>query len=170
MIRYLEAPNYEPIYDKEGVVFLAGPITGAPNWQPEAVNLLKQYSESDYVIANPRRGSYTDNKEFFEYDFNEQVDWELKHLYYAEQRGIILFWLCKEEAPHPGRAYAQTSRFELGFFGRHNPNVYVGIEPGFSGEKYLRYMLPRYSNCLPIKDSLEQLCRDTAYRMDTWFK
>ena len=170
MIRYLEAPNYENIRDDESVVFLAGPITGAPNWQPEVTNLLKQYSESNYVIANPRRQETTSGY-FNDYEFSEQVDWEIKHLQYADQKGAILFWFPKEEFSVPTRDYAQTSRFELGYFVRNNPYIFIGIESGFPGERYIKYMLPKYRDFLPIiVDNLDELCRKTAYFMDATFK
>ena len=62
----------------------------------------------------------------------------------AAASGAIVFWLAKEkEGLHNcSRAYAQTSRFELGMFLHASP--IVGIEPGFSGEEYLTYTLKKF--------------------------
>jgi hypothetical protein len=95
------------------------------------------------------------------------VDWETKHLNlaaYGRPRGVILFWLAladPDEAQPPGRAYAQTSRFELGeWVGRSKgwtlPYFVLGIEPGFSNERYIRRRLGQMWATVPIPSTLEQ--------------
>ncbi len=121
-------------------VFLAGPIQGAPNWQKEAVAAIHHH---EVVIANPRCFHRHD-------DYNSQVDWELKNLRRAAQFGAVFFWLAKPDPNQKqpeGRAYAQTSRFELGeWVGRFAESdgwgsLVVGIEDGFSNERYIRRRL-----------------------------
>ena len=53
-----------------------------------------------------------------------------------------MFWLPNEVEHVDGRSYAQTTRFELGeHFGKNPEKLVVGIEPGFTGEKYIRLKL-----------------------------
>ena len=144
--------------EKPRIVFLAGPIQGAPDWQSKAIELL---SDTGAVIANPRAPAP------FHGDYNGQVDWELKYLSHAAygkpSSGVILFWLAKpdpNEVQPPGRAYAQTSRFELGeWVGRSKgwtvPYFVLGIEPGFSNERYLRRRIGHLWPDIEIPSTLE---------------
>lgn len=120
-----------PFPDNRKMVFLAGPIQGAENWQLRAINDLADF---DIYIANPRREK-NDN-----FVYARQVDWETEHLRRAD---IVMFWLPPEAEHIEGRSYAQTSRFELGeWLGRTDFNrlpgkkVIVGAAPGFSGRRY----------------------------------
>src|SRR5438132_145293 len=85
---YVEAlEEWNPTYgtfdhDLESV-FLAGGITGCPDWQTDMVSLL---AGSPVVVLNPRR------KNFPIGDPNaaqEQIAWEYRHLRKADR---ILFW------------------------------------------------------------------------------
>ncbi|MEO2088207.1 MAG: nucleoside 2-deoxyribosyltransferase domain-containing protein, partial [Gemmataceae bacterium] len=105
MSRVILPPHYP---DPAGpVVFLAGPIQGAPPWQADAIRHLHELLPELHV-ANPRRG-YSPG----EFDYAAQVDWETHHLRRAAAGGVILFWLAKEHTHFCERAYAQTTRFEL---------------------------------------------------------
>src|SRR4051794_35861268 len=97
---------YEPIAGP--LVFLAGPIHGAPDWQSQAIAVLQGIAPALH-IACPRRIRPTGP-----FNFNAQVDWETHHLRRAAEHGAILFWLASEVEHDCGRAYAQTTRFELG--------------------------------------------------------
>src|SRR5215510_12081501 len=92
-------PQYTPI---EGtLIFLAGPIQGAPLWQQQAIGFLMEMAP-DFHIACPR-GSAIPGR----FDYGNQVDWETHHLRLAGKQGAILFWLAREEFHFPERAYAQ---------------------------------------------------------------
>lgn len=142
------------------LVFLAGPIQGAPNWQSEAIRLLTEMAPRLH-IASPRRSV---PRELFEYA--EQVDWETHHLRRAATDGVILFWLAREVTSTPGRAYAQTSRFELAEWKvRHERDavkLVVGIEEGFSGARYIRHRFGQDCRGVPICETLEETCRRAA--------
>src|SRR5690242_6270198 len=97
----LRPPHYS---DMAGpIVFLAGPIQGAPDWQFEAVELLHA-GDHRLNIASPRRLEAWNTGN----DYNEQVDWETHHLRQAAREGVILFWLAREAEHRCDRAYAQT--------------------------------------------------------------
>jgi hypothetical protein len=139
------------------VIFLAGPIQGARDWQDAAIRLIQQSAPRIHV-ASPRRTSYDEAS----FDFNEQVDWETRHLRRAGRHGVILFWLAKEAVHHPERSYAQTTRFELAEWKvRHERDackVVVGIEDGFTGARYIRRRLQQDCSGIPICATLEEAC------------
>lgn len=140
----------------EPLIFLAGPIQGAPDWHSKAIGLL-----DGYPIASPKRPD-----DSWKFDFEAQVDWESKCLEQAARTGCILFWLAKEETHHPDRAYAQTTRFELAeWITRKRYRVVIGIEPGFSGERYIRHRMLDHSNW-HIFGTLEETCQEAKIRFD----
>jgi hypothetical protein len=150
---------YPPdIVEIEGpMVFLAGPIQGAPQWQAEAERILRQLDRSLHV-ANPRHG----NKVAYE----DQVDWETHFLRRAALDGVVLFWLAKEETHQCDRAYAQTSRFEIGEWKercvRGEARLAVGIEGGFSNARYIRRRFAQDCPKVEIQDTLEATCKIVA--------
>lgn len=145
----LITPPYRPLTWGR-TIFLAGPIQGAANWHKKAIQEI--WSIKPWInIACPKRD--IDQSTF---DYGEQVDWETHHLRHAAGNGAILFWLAKEDVHFCDRAYAQTSRFELGeWFKSHH--VVIGIQAGFSGEQYLRHRLLDYPN-IPVATNLEETC------------
>jgi hypothetical protein len=149
-IEYIEGEIVKP------VIFLAGPIQGAPDWQNQAGKVLIKYTRN-IIIANPRRQYLPD-----EFDYGAQVDWETFHLRRAGENGVILFWLPRESHKISGRAYAQTSRIELGEWKvkheRDGIKLVVGIEHGFSGERYIARRFSQDCPEVPILNNLEQTC------------
>ena len=138
-------------------LFLAGPIMGAERWQDRAVSYL-QGTPGSFILCNPRR-EIDREEDFTDLQYEEQVDWETEHLHKAATTGCVLFWLAKEQEHFCHRAYAQTTRFELGehFMGLVlSQRLVVGIEPGFSGERYLRHRFKR--NGLQVDSELQTLC------------
>lgn len=139
----LEIPN------DNHLIFLAGPIQGARDWQAEASGLLTNHSRpsTDTLhIANPRRYDIEPDKRMDEKSKLEQIKWEKARLARAGRvgPGAVLFWLEAQdtEIPYPqGRSYAQTTRQE---FGRamgwldYDPNVVVaiGMHPAYVGNEY----------------------------------
>ena len=149
-------PDYIDVKNKP-VVFLAGPIQGAPDWQGQAIAIFHGLAPQLY-IASPRK-HYLDGK----FVYGEQVDWETHYLNQAAKNGVVLFWLAKEETHFPERAYAQTSRFELGEWKvkheKYGANLVVGIEAGFTNARYIRHRLGQDCPKIEICDGLEATCR-----------
>ncbi|MBI3984308.1 hypothetical protein HY346_03340 [Candidatus Microgenomates bacterium] len=149
------------IVEVEGpVVFLAGPIQGAPLWQPEAARLLHELVPS-LTVANPRR-DYPPG----EFQYNQQVDWETHYLRRAGKFGVIMFWLAAQTEPTPSRAYAQTTRFELGEWkSQHewtSTKLVIGIEKGFGNERYIRHRMGQDCPEVPILSTLAEACEVVA--------
>lgn len=166
---HLIRPLDESNNPENPVIFLAGPIQGAADWQTRAVEFLAKGDIQDLTIACPRtegpwHGCY-----------NEQVDWETRYLAAAGKRGCILFWLAKENEHNCDRAYGQTTRFELGeWFGRTSvfmvstpANIVVGIEEGFTNARYIRRRL--YSDRLArigVFGYLEETCKQALFLVE----
>ncbi|HUR55542.1 MAG TPA: nucleoside 2-deoxyribosyltransferase domain-containing protein [Gemmataceae bacterium] len=138
------------------LVFLAGPIQGAPDWQADAIRWFHEHAPH-VPIASPRH-SYPKG----EFSYAAQVDWETHHLRHAAGHGVILFWLAREAVSVPGRAYAQTSRFELAEWKvrheRDGVRLVVGVEEGFSGERYIRHRFGQDCPRVPVVSSLADAC------------
>lgn len=156
MFKTIYPPNYPNLMDDAPVIFLAGPIQGAPDWHTKAIAYL-QAQAPNVVVASPKK-AYIDTA----FVYGEQVDWESYFLKRAASNGCILFWLAKEETHLPARAYAQTSRFELGEWAAKqkqlNCNLVVGIEEGFSGARYIQRRLSQQNPAVLLAHSLEETC------------
>jgi hypothetical protein len=137
-------------------IFLAGPIQGAPDWQSDAITILQELVPGVH-ITNPRR-EYLDG----EFNYEAQVDWETHYLNRAGQDGVVLFWLAKEQTHNCERAYAQTSRFELAEwklrFEYEDIKLAVGIERGFSNERYIRRRFSQDCPSVWIESELADVC------------
>jgi Nucleoside 2-deoxyribosyltransferase like len=138
------------------LVFLAGPIQGAPDWQALAARWFAERAPG-VSVASPRR--LTRDAPF---DYAAQVDWETHHLRRAAEHGAILFWLAREAEAVPGRAYAQTTRFELAEWKvrheRDGTRIVIGIDDGFTGARYIRHRFARDCPGVPLVDSLDAAC------------
>ena len=98
------------------VLFLAGGITGCPDWQAEAVSLL---AAAEVTVMNPRRpGRMADVPD----PAAEQVAWEFRYLNRAD---VVLFWFPSGEAVQP------IALYELGRIAAGPKPVAVGADPGY---------------------------------------
>ncbi len=155
------------------LIFLAGPIQGAPLWHDEAILIIQKLDERVHVASPCRRklkrsafsasqSLLRPSHEFTNEMYNEQVDWETRYLTRAAEDGAIIFWLAKEHRHICARAYAQTTRFELGKWTERSrwmkAKLVVGIEKGFTNERYLRRVLAQECPDIPITDTLEATC------------
>jgi len=145
------------IVDVDGpLIFLAGPIQDAPDWQSEATGIIHSL-RSDVVVASPRK-DYAEGTFVYE----RQVDWETHFLNRAAKQGAVMFWLAQRISQTSDRAYAQTSRFELGEWKiRHERDwvkLIVGIQEGFGNERYIRRRLGQDCPLVPILSSLHRTC------------
>lgn len=149
----------------KAVIFLAGPIIGAPPWQDAAVkhfdaaHMTEEMENATCVesltVLNPRFGGLT-RRHLTDREAKQQADWERDGIEYAGAHGTVMFWLAKQETPVDARGYARTSRFELGLCVGSGFHVTLGIEPGFPGERYLRHAAERSG--MPVYSSLRETC------------
>lgn len=142
------------------VIFLAGPIQGAPDWQAEAAIAIHDIDPT-IVVASPRR-DYPEGTFVYE----KQVDWETHFLRKAGRIGVVGFWLAAQTEETPGRAYAQTTRFELAEWKMHHEyegiKLTVGIEEGFGNARYIRRRFAQDCPEIKIADNLTEMCRNAV--------
>lgn len=161
MSRLITPPDHS-YKDARGdpLIFLAGPIQGAEDWQAEAVSRIHTLRK-DVWIANPRRAERTFG-DFGADKYREQAIWEHHHLAFAGKYGVTIFWLANEAEHDCGRAYAQTTRFELGetmaYHRWVNAKMVVGIDSAYTGAKYVRLTFREKAPRVPILDSLQETC------------
>ena len=106
---------------EEATLFLAGGITGCPNWQAEAKKYFrKELAGQNIGILNPCREKFPMDDPNVAY---EQIAWEHRALMRATH---ILFWFPKE-------TLCPITLFELGrhSFRLHVP-IFVGCEPEYA--------------------------------------
>lgn len=162
MPKLIIAPDYTEI--DASLIFLAGPIQGAERWQDKAVQIIQEIAP-ECQIANPRRPG--DIKGDFPHEeYLKQVDWETFHLRKAGEKGAIIFWLAKESVHLCDRAYAQTTRIELGEWKlrheRDNAKLVLGIEEGFSNAKYIRRRFSQDCPEIKICSTLKETCEEAV--------
>ena len=166
-----QAPNYDGIPTDAPIMFTAGPIQGAPHWQKQVIEIAKDIpADIDTLhIANPRRETIRVMGDFSDDDYNTQVDWEEVHILRSYKIGGILYWFAAQdpnEPYEPGRAYAQTTKIELGdtigmIRAGQKINVVVGFDPEYKGgsKKYIakraeEFDIPVYSDLYVATTSL----------------
>lgn len=152
-------PEY---YTRDGkrLIFLAGPIQGTDEWQTRAAEIIHSL-DSNIEIASPRR------LDFKPEDYYDQVDWETYHLHAADG---VLFWLANETQHLCERAYAQTTRFELGEWTmRYNFmrdfELSIGADSNFTNTRYISHRLSQELPEIKIYTTLEETCEDMVKKL-----
>jgi hypothetical protein len=139
---YIEAPTnlVKPS------VFLAGGITGCPDWQQE----IRELIGDSMVIINPRRADFPmDDPSAAEV----QIRWEHEHLRVADK---ILFWF-------PAATLCPITLYELGAWTMTNKPIAVGIEPGYVREQDVRIQTRLTRPEVPILSTLWALADAIIY-------
>ncbi len=112
-VTYVEAPQE---YEGPGPsVFVAGTITGAPDWQQDIARFLR---DEEVALLNPRRANFPigDPKAA-----PAQIAWEHRHLRRAD---AILFWFARE-------TLAPIVLYELGAWSMTPKPIFVGAHPEY---------------------------------------
>ncbi|MFA6364906.1 MAG: hypothetical protein WCW78_00690 [Candidatus Paceibacterota bacterium] len=153
--------------ESEHLILLDGPIKGARHWQRTAANDI-YHANPELWVASPRQMAH-DTGDRVGISEDDQIDWTHTHLTLAGERGAILFWFPREYVHTCEQAYAQTSRFEIGehlvlsIYKKYK--VVVGIEPGFSGEHYLRRTIAKKYPHILVLDTLHDTCWYAAHML-----
>lgn len=132
--RYFEAPDpYEPQEGDPPAVFLAGGISGCPDWHSHAVHVLRD-SGVPMVVLNPARKNFpiTDPNAGW-----EQVSWEQHHLHLP---GLItLMWFPRPHLPVTVQPIAQ---FEFGQASdKPDRTLVIGADPDYPRQLDVHHMM-----------------------------
>ncbi len=159
-VPYLEAP----------LIFLAGPIGSAPNWQDEAIDFLLSRN-SDLAIASPRWGVRDKIAPYIaqgdETYFPRTRAWERHYLDIASKTGAILFWLPGEAEHNCEKVYGAMTRVEIGQWMtnyKYNKEVHfcVGSDGKFPEIHTIDYDLQLDAPDKKIFPSLEETCTEAV--------
>ncbi len=157
--------------EEDPVIFLAGPVVGAPFWHNEAIKVIRRMSKKPH-IASPSREL---NQRYLNSNVHTiksckkepgswpEIDWQMRYLKKAFEGGCQLFWMPKEKIHYPEYPYAQGSRYELGEWSQkaetsERLSIIVGFEQDFPGREFLTYKLSRTCPSIPITNNLEEAC------------
>lgn len=151
---YIEAPTpYEPSDGDPMPVFLAGGITGCPDWQAGAAAALAD----SCVVLNPRRAAFdVDDPDAAA----EQIAWEHKHLHLPKM--VTMFWF-------PACAMQPIALFELGAALERETldrPVTVGADPNYPRRFDIVEQLRHYSPGKIVVSSLDDLITVTKRYVD----
>ncbi len=153
------------------VVFLAGPVQGAEDWQKAAADmLLAQGAEAS--IISPRGAPELYQKPSAWLDNNKQNPWERHYLRLAREKGVLAMWMAEQTFETPGRAYAQTSRIEFGFIAGwkdYNPDLdfVFGVSDTYQGgnKTYMQEVCGEIG--VPVHNSLGTWCAAILERLNS---
>jgi hypothetical protein len=137
-------------------VFMAGGISGTPDWQSEYLSLAQKSPHLHEVqFFNPRRPNF-DVKDPAMSD--AQIKWEQ---YAMSISDLITFWFSPETT-------CPITLFELGCqLSRGDAEIIVGIHPDYVRKMDLKLQIPYYENYkTPIVYSVEDLVK----KVEDWVK
>ena len=153
--RVVEAPA---VFDRSGLsIFLAGGITGCPDWQADLVGLLGPQLEHRATLLNPRRSSFDASQPGVA---REQIEWEFHHLRWAD---VILFWFPKE-------TLCPISLYELGAWSMTGKPLFVGVHPDYARKLDIEIQTQLERPEIRLACSLAELASQvvTAYELRHW--
>ncbi len=143
------------------LIFLAGPIRDARDWQETAINYIIS-NNKDVIIANPRWDASDRLRDMalkgkIDGYFPRQRQWERHYLNVASSNGAVLFWL--ENAP------GLTARLELGqlmtqYRYDSSTRFCVGADEHFSDIETIKYDLSVDAPGKIVYSTLEKTCQE----------
>jgi hypothetical protein len=141
---YVEAPQ-----EYTGAIpslFLAGGISGCPDWQADIVRLL---ADTPWALLNPRRNDFPIHDPTAA---RAQIEWEHRHLARANAR---LFWF-------PCETLCPIVLFELGAWSKVPGPMFVGVHPKYQRRQDVEIQLGLARPDVQIIYSLEELAENVA--------
>jgi len=144
----IEAPAIYNPKPNEYSLFLAGGITGCPDWQSWIVARL---AKSELVLLNPRRANFPVDDPSAA---SAQVTWEHQHLHLAT---AILYWFCAE-------TLNPIVLYELGAWSMTNKPIFVGTHPDYERRTDVELQTQLARPDVRVVYSLEEL----AQQVEDW--
>jgi hypothetical protein len=143
------------VHPSEKSIFMAGGITGCPDWQSDVRRWLQpgdhvKQSRQNIILVNPRRANFNVNDPG---SSQEQIEWEFRHLNMVD---YIYFWFPKE-------GQCAITLFELGWALGANKKIRVGVEPGFHRSLDVYEQMKLRAPWVEIDSTLSQLYSPILY-------
>lgn len=138
---YIEAPSEQAWPQGMRSLFLAGGITGCPDWQSDVVADL---GDTPLVVFNPRRADFpmSDPRAA-----ERQIRWEHDHLRLAT---LILFWF-------PCETLNPIVLYELGTWSMTSKPLFVGVHPDYQRRQDVQIQTRLARPDVRVVDSLAEL-------------
>ena len=146
-MRYVKCPDILFHGFNEFTLFMAGGITGCPDWQESFKALLSD--EGSLVLVNPRREMFDITDPTMS---DQQIKWEHIHL---EQCQGVSFWF-------PEETLCPITLYELGKIAMSNKVMFVGTHPNYKRRfdviKQLQLVRPE----IKVTDNLVDLAKTVS--------
>jgi len=147
---YFESPD--EYHGNAPSIFLAGGISGCPDWQKEAKEGLEKQCEG-LVIINPRRAKFDVSDKSIE---RQQITWEHQHLRKASS---VLFWF-------PKHTLCPITLYELGVWTTHyeytRKVIFIGVDPEYQRKSDVKIQTELVAPELKVVESLDELLKQVA--------
>ncbi|MBQ2856480.1 MAG: nucleoside 2-deoxyribosyltransferase domain-containing protein [Bacteroidaceae bacterium] len=137
-MKVITAPEKYTVKDTDILVFLAGGITGCPDWQQEVIKYLQEFDASpeecsldDLVIFNPRREDFPINDPSAA---STQISWEFQWL---ERADIFSMYFANSTSDQPICMYElgrNIARMQMRFPTEWSHRIVISLEKGYKRE------------------------------------
>ena len=144
-MKVITAPEKHTVKDTDILVFLAGGITGCPDWQQEVIRYLQELDASpeecsldNLVIFNPRREDFPINDPSAA---STQISWEFQWL---ERADILSMYFANSSSDQPICMYElgrNIARMQMRFPTDWLHRIVVSIEQGYRRESDVRIQM-----------------------------
>ena len=145
---YIEAVNRPKALSGVNSLFLAGGITGCPDWQED---VCRKLDDTHWIVLNPRRKNFPIEDKGAA---KEQITWEHDMLRLASAR---LFWF-------PCETLCPIVLFELGAWSMRSGPLFVGVHPDYARRQDVEIQLSLARPDVKIVYDLEEL----VMQVRTW--
>lgn len=142
-----EAP-IQPVPTTDPQIFLAGGITGCPDWQAEAIAAFSELGAA-VTLYNPRRALFPIHDPTAAED---QITWEYRMLTAAD---AVLFWF-------PADTLCPIVLYELGAQSKTNKVLFVGTDPAYARRTDVVVQLRLARPEVVVRDSLSAVLCDAG--------
>lgn len=133
----------DPLYNSDPALFLAGGITGCPEWQKDAIGML----EGTLTLYNPRRPDFdvTDPDATV-----RQIEWE--HLALRSAVAILFWFEAVQVQP--------IALYELGAWSMTDKPLFIGAHPDYPRRQDVVVQTHFAREELFVFDTLEATCNE----------
>ena len=135
------------------LVFLAGGITGCPDWQREMIDRFRDLP--DVVLLNPRRSNFNIDDPV---QSEQQIEWESLWL---NESYITLFWF-------PYQTMCPITLFELGVAAARGDRIVVGVHPGYARRFDVIKQMELLRPDITVYDNFADVVEETLSMLITW--
>lgn len=146
-MKYIEAPD--EFLGEETSLFLAGGISGCPDWQQEVV---KELQDESITLLNPRRKRFPIEDPTAA---REQIQWEYQHL---RKASLISFWFPRE-------TLCPIVLYELGAWSMTAKPILVGVHPAYQRRLDVEIQTRLSRPEVEIVDTIQDLARQIISRL-----